>query len=189
MDSGFGPPPPPPPAPPPGGPPMPGVPLPGPGSIPPRDFGGLFAAAFDLYRQHWQALFTIVAVIMVPLTFLQNFIVYREGDYQFNSEFSYCIDTEQFDQLIADGEAYRFKVPAPQRGPIGRQPHGVAMRFIDCLFSRCRAPLDLTLEEDAENDAPGGRPGADMLCCGMRTRALKSYCSYHQARFQRRVCE
>ena len=90
--------------------------------------------------------------------------------------------------LVADGEAYRFKVPAPPREPIGRQPHGVAMRFIDCLFSRCRAPLDLTLEEDSENDAPGGRPGADMLCCGMRTRALKSYCSYHQARFQRRVC-
>jgi GcrA cell cycle regulator len=96
--------------------------------------------------------------------------------------------------LIADGEAYRFKVPAPPRGPIGRQPHGVAMRFIDCLFSRCRAPLDLTLEADADNsvaeegDAPAGRPGADMLCCGMRTRALKSYCSYHQARFQRRVC-
>ncbi|WP_214475206.1 GcrA cell cycle regulator [Mesorhizobium sp. dw_380] len=91
--------------------------------------------------------------------------------------------------LVADGEAYRFKVPAPQRGPIGRQPHGVAMRFIDCLFSRCRAPLDLALEEDSENDAPGGRPDADMLCCGMRTRALKSYCSYHQARFQRRVFE
>lgn len=91
--------------------------------------------------------------------------------------------------LIADGEAYRFKVPAPQRGPIGRQTHGVAMRFIDCLFSRCRAPLDLTLEEDPQDDAPGGRPGADMLCCGMRTKALKSYCSYHQARFQRRVCQ
>lgn len=90
--------------------------------------------------------------------------------------------------LIADGEAYRLEVPAPQRGPIGRQPHGVAMRFIDCLFSRCRAPLDLTLQEDPENDAPGGRPGADMLCCGMRTKGLKSYCSYHQARFQRRVC-
>ncbi|MFC3324530.1 GcrA cell cycle regulator [Mesorhizobium cantuariense] len=91
--------------------------------------------------------------------------------------------------LIADGEAYRFKVPVPPRTPVGRQPHGVAMRFIDCLFNRCRAPLDLTLEEDSENDAPGGRPGADMLCCGMRTKALKSYCTYHQARFQRRVFE
>ncbi|RUX91735.1 GcrA family cell cycle regulator [Mesorhizobium sp. M7D.F.Ca.US.004.01.2.1] len=89
--------------------------------------------------------------------------------------------------LIADGEAYRFKVPVSPRTPVGRQPHGVAMRFIDCLFGRCRAPLDLTLEEDPENDAPGSRPGADMLCCGMRTRALKSYCPYHQARFQRRV--
>ncbi|MER8467555.1 GcrA cell cycle regulator [Mesorhizobium sp. M1396] len=89
--------------------------------------------------------------------------------------------------LIADGEAYRFKVPVPPRAPVGRQPHGVAMRFIDCLFSRCRAPLDLTLQEDPDNDVPGGRPGSDMLCCGMRTGALKSYCTYHQARFQRRV--
>ncbi|RWN28987.1 MAG: GcrA cell cycle regulator [Mesorhizobium sp.] len=89
--------------------------------------------------------------------------------------------------LIADGVAYRLETPASPRAAIGRQPHGVAMRFIDCLFSRCRAPLDLTVEEDSENDAPGSRPGADMLCCGMRTRALKSYCTYHQARFQRRV--
>lgn len=91
--------------------------------------------------------------------------------------------------LIADGEAYRLEVPVPSRAAVGRQPHGVAMRFIDCLFGRCRAPLDLTLEEDPENDAPGGRPGADMLCCGMRTKALKSYCTYHQARFRRRVFE
>jgi GcrA cell cycle regulator len=91
--------------------------------------------------------------------------------------------------LIADGEAYRFKMPTPQRGPIGRQPHGVAMRFIDCLPGRCRAPLDLTLHENPEDDAPSGRPGADMLCCGMRVKALKSYCAYHEARFRRRVCE
>lgn len=88
--------------------------------------------------------------------------------------------------LIADGVAYRLELPAPPRAAIGRQPHGVAMRFIDCLFSRCRAPLDLRVEEDSE---PGSRPGADMLCCGMRTSALKSYCTYHQARFQRRVFE
>ena len=37
----------------------------------------------------------------------QNFIVYRDGDYQFNPEFSYRIDIEQLDQLIADGEAAR----------------------------------------------------------------------------------
>jgi len=37
----------------------------------------------------------------------QNFIVYRDGDYQFNPEFSYRIDIEQFDQLIADGETAR----------------------------------------------------------------------------------
>ncbi|ESY71976.1 GcrA cell cycle regulator [Mesorhizobium sp. LNHC252B00] len=97
------------------------------------------------------------------------------------------------DVLIADGQTYRFTVPVPPPAPVGRQPHGVAMRFIDCLFSRCRAPLDLTVEEDTdisiaeEGDAPGDRPGADMLCCGMRTSALKSYCTYHQTRFRRRV--
>ena len=37
----------------------------------------------------------------------QNFIIYRDGDYQFNPEFSYRIDTEQFDQLIAEGEEAR----------------------------------------------------------------------------------
>ncbi|MER9254116.1 GcrA cell cycle regulator [Mesorhizobium sp. M0598] len=78
------------------------------------------------------------------------------------------------------------EMPAPR--PIaagGRQPHFAAMRFIDCLFERCRAPLDTTLQEDAENDAPGSRPGLDMLCCGMRTNPSKSYCAYHAARFLR----
>ena len=37
----------------------------------------------------------------------QNFLAYRDGDYQLNSEFSYLIDTEQFDRLIADGETAR----------------------------------------------------------------------------------
>ena len=90
---------------------------------------------------------------------------------------------------MVDGEIYRFKLPAPRPAAIGRQPHVAAMRFIDCLFNRCRAPLDLTLEEDPENDAPGSRPGPEMLCCGLRTRALKSYCEYHQARFHRPVAE
>jgi ATP/maltotriose-dependent transcriptional regulator MalT/DNA-binding SARP family transcriptional activator len=37
----------------------------------------------------------------------QNFLVYRDGDYQLNPEFSYRIDTEEFDRLIADGESAR----------------------------------------------------------------------------------
>lgn len=86
---------------------------------------------------------------------------------------------QRFGLPAQEGEA--LKAPAPR--PTGRQPHVAAMRFIDCLFNRCRAPLDLTLEEDPENDAPGARPGAEMLCCGLRTRALKSYCAYHAARF------
>jgi len=37
----------------------------------------------------------------------QNFLLYRDGDYQLNPEFSYCLDTEDFDRLITDGEAAR----------------------------------------------------------------------------------
>ena len=37
----------------------------------------------------------------------QNFLVYRDGDYQLNPEFSYRIDTEEFDRLIAEGETAR----------------------------------------------------------------------------------
>ena len=37
----------------------------------------------------------------------QNFIVYRDGDYQLNPEFSYRIETEEFERLISDGEAAR----------------------------------------------------------------------------------
>jgi ATP/maltotriose-dependent transcriptional regulator MalT/DNA-binding SARP family transcriptional activator len=37
----------------------------------------------------------------------QNFLGYRDGEYQLNSEFSYRIDTEEFDRLIAEGETAR----------------------------------------------------------------------------------
>ena len=37
----------------------------------------------------------------------QNFLLYRDGDYQLNSSFSYNIDIEDFDRLIAEGEAAR----------------------------------------------------------------------------------
>ncbi|MER9232196.1 GcrA cell cycle regulator [Mesorhizobium sp. M0622] len=84
----------------------------------------------------------------------------------------------------SDGEPLEMPAPRPIAAG-GRQPHFVAMRFIDCLFDRCRAPLDTTLQEDAENDAPGSRPGLDMLCCGLRTKPSKSYCAYHAARFLR----
>lgn len=37
----------------------------------------------------------------------QNFLLYRDGDYQLNSEFSYRIDSEEFDQLVSEGENAR----------------------------------------------------------------------------------
>ncbi|MBZ9736901.1 GcrA cell cycle regulator [Mesorhizobium sp. CA18] len=81
-------------------------------------------------------------------------------------------------------EAHLYKLPAPPP-PVnpGRQPHVAAMRFLDCLFGRCRAPLDLAMREDAEADPQGARPGPDMLCCGLPTSATRSYCAHHHARF------
>jgi ATP/maltotriose-dependent transcriptional regulator MalT/DNA-binding SARP family transcriptional activator len=37
----------------------------------------------------------------------QNFLLYRDGDYQLNSEFSYRIDLEEFDSLLTAGENAR----------------------------------------------------------------------------------
>jgi ATP/maltotriose-dependent transcriptional regulator MalT/DNA-binding SARP family transcriptional activator len=37
----------------------------------------------------------------------QNFLLYRDGDYLLNPEFSYRIDTEEFDRLVTEGEAAR----------------------------------------------------------------------------------
>jgi DNA-binding SARP family transcriptional activator len=37
----------------------------------------------------------------------QNFLLYREGNYLLNPEFTYRIDTEEFDRLVAEGEAAR----------------------------------------------------------------------------------
>jgi len=81
-------------------------------------------------------------------------------------------------------EAQRYKLPAPPP-PVnpGRQPQVAAMPFLDCLFGRCRAPLDLALREEPEADPRGARPGPDMLCCGLRTTGTRSYCAHHHARF------
>jgi two-component SAPR family response regulator len=37
----------------------------------------------------------------------QNFILYREGDYQLSQNFSYWIDTAEFDRLLVEGETAR----------------------------------------------------------------------------------
>ena len=57
-DSGAAPPPPPPPS------------AGGGGAIPPRGLGDILSAAFELYRANAGKLITIVAVVVVPLTFL-----------------------------------------------------------------------------------------------------------------------
>ena len=82
----------------------------------------------------------------------------------------------------SEAQLYKLPAPPPAKNP-GRQPHVAAMRFLDCLFGRCRAPLDVALREDAEADPLGARPGPDMLCCGLPTSATRSYCAHHHARF------
>ena len=37
----------------------------------------------------------------------QNFLLYRDGDYQLSPNFSYSIDTEEFDRLVTEGETAR----------------------------------------------------------------------------------
>ncbi|MDX8466050.1 GcrA cell cycle regulator [Mesorhizobium sp. VK23B] len=85
----------------------------------------------------------------------------------------------------SEAQLYTLPAPPPPVAP-GRQPHVAAMRFLDCLFGRCRAPIDLALREDAEDDPPGARPGPHMLCCGLRTPGTRSYCAHHHARFHGR---
>ncbi|HKP47840.1 MAG TPA: BTAD domain-containing putative transcriptional regulator [Pyrinomonadaceae bacterium] len=44
----------------------------------------------------------------------QNFLLYRDGDYQLNPEFSYLIDIEEFDRLLAEGDAARRARKVPE---------------------------------------------------------------------------
>jgi DNA-binding SARP family transcriptional activator len=39
--------------------------------------------------------------------FKQNFLIYRDGDYQLNSDFAYRIDMEEFDKLVVEAENAR----------------------------------------------------------------------------------
>jgi hypothetical protein len=40
-------------------------------ALPPRGIGEILSTAFRLYRRHWQTLFAIAAVAVVPLTLLE----------------------------------------------------------------------------------------------------------------------
>jgi hypothetical protein len=65
-DSGsIGAPPPPPPVPPPGG---------GGDALPPRDLGGIISTAVQIYTKNAQKLIMIVAIVVVPLNFISNFL-------------------------------------------------------------------------------------------------------------------
>jgi LuxR family maltose regulon positive regulatory protein len=40
-------------------------------------------------------------------SFKQNFLLYRDGDYLLNPDFAYSIDIEEFDRMVAEGDAAR----------------------------------------------------------------------------------
>lgn len=48
----------------------------------------------------------------------QNFILYRDGDYQLNSELTYQIDIEEFDRLVDEGESLRRARKFPECVPV-----------------------------------------------------------------------
>ncbi|MER8999964.1 GcrA family cell cycle regulator [Mesorhizobium australicum] len=81
------------------------------------------------------------------------------------------------EEIDREGETFRFKSPATSRPPTLRQAHFAAMRFVDCLPDRCRAPLSSDLEE---------KPGPDMLSCGFLAESGKPYCAYHEVRLTNR---
>ncbi|TPM39602.1 GcrA family cell cycle regulator [Mesorhizobium sp. B2-3-4] len=81
------------------------------------------------------------------------------------------------EEIDRDGEAFRLKSPSTGRPAIASQPHFAAIRFLDCLPNRCRAPLSSDLEE---------KTGPDMLCCGFHVEFCKPYCAYHEARLTNR---
>ncbi|TIS99573.1 MAG: GcrA cell cycle regulator [Mesorhizobium sp.] len=81
------------------------------------------------------------------------------------------------EEIDREGEAFRLKSPAIGRPPSVRQAHFAAVRFVDCLFDTCRAPLSSDLEE---------KPGPNMLCCGFRVETGTPYCAYHEVRLMNR---
>lgn len=78
MDNMGGSTPPPPPPPPPDGGGMGGGMGGGP-SFGPKGLGDILSAAFDLYRQNWVQLIQIVAIVVIPLTFVQA-LIYSAAD-------------------------------------------------------------------------------------------------------------
>jgi GcrA cell cycle regulator len=75
------------------------------------------------------------------------------------------------------GDRYDMKSLSPRIPSPTVQSQFAAMRFLDCLFDRCRAPLSSDLNE---------KPGPDMLCCGHLVEPSKAYCAYHQVRLRDR---
>ncbi|MES0207905.1 GcrA cell cycle regulator [Mesorhizobium sp. M0028] len=94
----------------------------------------------------------------------------------------YTLPANLFLRSIGDqdreGEAFRHRIPSPRRHVSSVAAPSVGMRFIDCLFDRCRWPIDMSL------DAPATK---ESLCCGALVDALESYCRAHKARQARQA--
>lgn len=80
------------------------------------------------------------------------------------------------DDADRDGNAFQHQTPSPRRMRPGDVFQTVGMRFVDCLFDRCRWPVDMSLDAPATSQS---------LVCGMPVGKFESYCQCHQARLVR----
>ncbi|MER8602819.1 GcrA cell cycle regulator [Mesorhizobium sp. M1233] len=91
----------------------------------------------------------------------------------------YTLPTNLFLRSIGDqdrdGEAFRHRIPSPRRHASSAAAPTVGMRFIDCLFDRCRWPLDMSLDATVSSQ---------MLCCGVLIGKSESYCRSHNTRLR-----
>ncbi|UVC19181.1 hypothetical protein IHQ72_29620 [Mesorhizobium onobrychidis] len=78
-----------------------------------------------------------------------------------------ALDTEQAPAT------FEYRSPPTYHPRRTAEPHLVGMRFVDCLFDRCRWPVDMSLNTPATSQS---------LVCGMPVGKLESYCQCHQAR-------
>src|SRR5262249_6116605 len=65
-------------------------------------------ADFDVVDRNFHPTVShIQMTINSTLPLKQIFLLYRDGDYLLNPEFTYSIDIEEFDRLVAEGESSR----------------------------------------------------------------------------------
>ncbi len=83
----------------------------------------------------------------------------------------YLADTRRLD--ASPRAALDLRIASPRHVHVA-EVHRVGMKFLDCLFDRCRMPADLSLD---------ARATSSMLCCGIKLRpGEESFCASCKSR-------